>query len=180
MSKLKLKNIQQTVVGGTTQPLAIGGISEDGSDAKINIATNGNMTLNQVVGIKFPATQVPSADANTLDDYEEGTFTPTVATAGLAISVVRNAKYIKIGKFVSGIFYVDINNTSGAVKTDIEFGGLPFIADGWNFAHKTFGTNSAQAQCYVENTSNKIYTSSDNISTGVTSNMYYFSYIATQ
>jgi hypothetical protein len=27
-------------------------------------------------GITFPATQVASADANTLDDYEEGTWTP--------------------------------------------------------------------------------------------------------
>ena len=130
--------------------------------------------------IKFPATQVPSSDPNTLDDYEEGYFTPTIVTAGLAISVVRFAKYIKIGKFVSGIFYVDINNTSGVAKVNIEFGGLPFVADGWNFAHKTFGVNSALAQCYVENSSNNIYTSSDNVSTGVTSNMYYFTYMATQ
>lgn len=103
----------------------------------------------------------------------------TVATTGLAILVVRNAKYIKIGKFVSGIFYVYINNTSGVDKERIEFGGLPFVADGWNFAHKTYGVNSALAQCYVENSSNKIYTSSDNIPTGLTDNMYYFSYIAT-
>jgi hypothetical protein len=29
-------------------------------------------------GISFPATQSASSDANTLDDYEEGTWTPTV------------------------------------------------------------------------------------------------------
>ena len=163
-------------------------VVEDNADTKkitySNLKSNmyNNPTFTGVVTasqIKFPAVQVPSADPNTLDDYEEGTFTPTVATSGLAITVIRNAKYIKIGKLVNGVFYVDINNTSGVAKTIIEFGGLPFVADGWNFAHKLFGTNSALAQCYVESTSNKIYTSSDNILPGVTSNMYYFSYIAT-
>ena len=33
-------------------------------------------------GITFPATQSASTDANTLDDYEEGTFTPILTTTG--------------------------------------------------------------------------------------------------
>lgn len=49
----------------------------------------------------FPATQVPSADANTLDDYEEGTWTPTAtfATAGnLSVAyTTRLGFYTKIG-----------------------------------------------------------------------------------
>jgi hypothetical protein len=36
-------------------------------------------------GISFPATQSASSDANTLDDYEEGTWTPTTSTAGYTI-----------------------------------------------------------------------------------------------
>jgi hypothetical protein len=38
--------------------------------------TNGILSVN---GVQFPATQSASADANCLDDYEEGTWTPTVA-----------------------------------------------------------------------------------------------------
>lgn len=55
--------------------------------------------------IAFPATQVPSANSNTLDDYEEGTWTPTLsfATPGdLSVSYsTRNGSYTKIGRLVS-------------------------------------------------------------------------------
>jgi hypothetical protein len=52
-------------------------------------------------GITFPATQAASSDANTLDDYEEGTWTPSLAgVANLnAISVV-SARYTKVGNVV--------------------------------------------------------------------------------
>ena len=44
MSAIKLKNIQQTVISTVTQPLKLGGIAEDGSDAKITIGTDGKIT----------------------------------------------------------------------------------------------------------------------------------------
>ena len=49
--------------------------------------------------IVFPATQVSSAGVNTLDDYEEGSWTPSVGgtasynTGGLA----RVGRYTKLG-----------------------------------------------------------------------------------
>jgi hypothetical protein len=56
-------------------------------------------------GITFPATQVASADANTLDDYEEGTYTATL-TPSTSGSITLNANYqtlvyTKIGRLVS-------------------------------------------------------------------------------
>lgn len=55
-------------------------------------------------GMTFPATQVPSADANTIDDYEEGTWTPavTLATPGnLSVAYSsRSGRYVKIGQMV--------------------------------------------------------------------------------
>ena len=52
-------------------------------------------------GITFPATQSASTDVNTLDDYEEGTWTPTDNSgAGLTLTV-NYAKYVKIGKSVT-------------------------------------------------------------------------------
>ena len=51
-------------------------------------------------GIAFPATQVASADANTLDDYEEGTWTPTDGS-GAALSITPSeCKYTKVGRLV--------------------------------------------------------------------------------
>ena len=63
-----------------------------------DIASGQTFALN---GVQFPATQVPSADANTLDDYEEGTFTPTIRgedTSGTPVT--GNGFYTKIGRFV--------------------------------------------------------------------------------
>ena len=54
--------------------------------------------------INFPATQVPSADANALDDYEEGTFTPVLAFATPGDSTITHSTqagtYTKIGRVV--------------------------------------------------------------------------------
>ena len=84
--------------------------------------TSGIMTLG--AGIKFPATQNASADANTLDEYEEGTWTPTdVSGAGLTFSNVGSA-YVKVGQMVLVQSYINWPVTSNATGTQI--GGLPF------------------------------------------------------
>lgn len=54
--------------------------------------------------IKFPATQNASADANTLDDYEETSFTPGLDFGGISGSFTYGARAgyaVKIGKQVS-------------------------------------------------------------------------------
>lgn len=77
-----------------------------------NLAVTGNTALNGTVSISglatlqsgqllFPTVQNASANANCLDDYEEGSFTPTLtfATAGdLAVTYsARIGQYTKIG-----------------------------------------------------------------------------------
>ena len=47
-------------------------------------------------GLIMPASQSASGDANTLDDYEEGTWTP--ANAHMGITINSTSQYIKIGK----------------------------------------------------------------------------------
>lgn len=73
--------------------------------------------------VSFPATQVPSADPNTLDDYEEGSFTPSVG--GSATYTGRVGRYIKIGRLVYFKMYMVINAIgTGSTNT---ISGLPFI-----------------------------------------------------
>lgn len=77
--------------------------------------------------IKFPATQSASADVNTLDDYEEGTFTPTIvgtSTAGTGTYTRQVGSYTKIGNLVS--FYIDISWTAHTGTGNIRVSGLPF------------------------------------------------------
>jgi hypothetical protein len=78
-------------------------------------------------GINFPATQVASSDANTLDDYEEGTWTGTLkgSVSDPTTPVTATGKYTKIGRQV----FVEITfngvNTTGA-SGNITVTGLTF------------------------------------------------------
>jgi hypothetical protein len=84
-------------------------------------------------GISFPAAQNPSSDANTLDDYEEGTWTPTYATTGTqpVISSYPNqvGRYVKIGRQVTIQLYMSTGSMSSAGTGNIQIAGLPFTTD---------------------------------------------------
>jgi hypothetical protein len=89
--------------------------------------TSRNNTRLQIVdGIGFPATQVASSDVNTLDDYEEGTFTPTAtfATAGTLSTSSPVGVYTKIGNVVTVMGRITI--TKGTASGALTLGGLPF------------------------------------------------------
>ena len=78
-------------------------------------------------GITFPATQSASSDANTLDDYEEGTWTavPTWATQGTGSGNVT-AQYTKVGNLVSVRCYpIAVKGTASGV---FKITGLPFTS----------------------------------------------------
>jgi hypothetical protein len=99
-----------------------------------NPVFNGNTTVTSLItesGITFPATQVASADVNTLDDYEEGTWTPVVvgtSTAGTASYVSQaNAIYTKIGRAVT--IQVWLEWSSGTGTGDLRMSGLPFTVN---------------------------------------------------
>jgi hypothetical protein len=77
--------------------------------------------------IAFPATQNASSDANTLDDYEEGTWTP-VDASGASLSFSNNAgQYVKIGKIVNCSGRCDYPVTASGLAAVV--GGLPFTCD---------------------------------------------------
>jgi hypothetical protein len=72
--------------------------------------------------IKFPASQNPSADVNTLDDYEEGTWTPSIG--GSATYTVQAGRYIKIGRLVFVFCSLGINSLG--TGSTFAISGLPF------------------------------------------------------
>jgi hypothetical protein len=88
--------------------------------------------------IHFPATQVPSADVNDLDDYEEGTWTPVLAFGGATTGITTSAasgRYTKIGRML--FFEMRIVLTSkGSAPGNATITGLPFAVVG-----TTFGPN---------------------------------------
>ena len=84
-------------------------------------------------GITFPATQSASSDANTLDDYEEGTwtpaFTPNAGAFGSITYFTQIGNYQKIGNTVSVQMYLYLTGFSIGTATGTLFlTGLPFTA----------------------------------------------------
>lgn len=78
----------------------------------------GAVTSADGIGITFPATQSGSSNANTLDDYEKGTWTPT-SGGGTG----STAHYTKIGNLVT--VYGDVTFT-GVTSPSNTVSGLPF------------------------------------------------------
>jgi len=79
------------------------------------------------VGITFPSTQVASSDANTLDDYEEGTWTPafsfTTTNGSLTYDSVYG-RYTKIGNIVNATLYLGVlskGTASGDCRITLPF-----------------------------------------------------------
>jgi len=89
--------------------------------------------------IKFPATQNVSADVNTLDDYEEGTWTPTdVSGAGLTLAS-GTGTYTKVGRVVAVAFSLQYPATASGLAAAI--GGLPFTSGTFQGALTTVYTD---------------------------------------
>jgi hypothetical protein len=98
-----------------------------------NVTFSGNISVGSAApttsgtGITFPATQSASSNANTLDDYEEGTFNPVVkgyTTAGTATYSRQQGYYTKIGNRV--FINIDLVWTSGTGTGDLYVDGLVF------------------------------------------------------
>jgi hypothetical protein len=93
-------------------------------------------------GITFPATAVAASDANTLDDYEEGTWTPEMADAFTGGNTAASytavyGDYVKIGRLVYVSAKVVYPVTTGMTSAnEIFIRNLPFVAA------------VGQAQCY--------------------------------
>jgi len=116
------------LVDGSVTPakLSTGGPSWDTSS---NLTVNGLLNISAATAgqIQFPATQNASSNANTLDDYEEGTFTPTLAAASGTVGSIGTAtgSYTKVGRFV----YVTLRLLTvnkGTLSGGLSIGGLPF------------------------------------------------------
>jgi len=86
-------------------------------------------------GVSFPATQSASSDVNTLDDYEEGTWTPSIG--GTATYNSRWGSYTKVGRVVTCQFWISVNAIGSGSATTIT--GLPFSINNPTYANDISG-----------------------------------------
>lgn len=106
-----------------------------------------NSRLQIVDGIGFPEVQVASSDANTLDDYEEGTWTPSITFGGAAVGITyttQSGTYTKIGNIVVCRGRVTLSNKGSSTGSAL-ITSLPFTAasgtDAYAFAGFGYYTN---------------------------------------
>ena len=144
-------------VGSTVFRLGIGDTESMRLNPTGNLVLKGGTIAANGVGVTFPAVQVASSDANCLDDYEEGTFTPTIigtTTAGTGTYSTQSGTYTKVGRLVSCQIF--LNWTAQTGTGDMRISGLPFLVSG---ASNYF---AAAAIGYLSNVS----LSAGNIATG--------------
>jgi hypothetical protein len=119
------------IATGGTQRLTV---NSSGNTQTVGTISVGNATPSTSgAGITFPATQSASSDANTLDDYEEGTWTPSLSSTGASFTYPRGqyGMYVKVGQLVFAQFYIGASAT-GTTSNSCSISGLPFTVNNLN------------------------------------------------
>ena len=128
-----------------------------GGTEAVKIDSNQKLTASQ--GVLFGT---DTAAANTLDDYEEGTWTPTIAgtsTVGTASYNFQHGSYEKIGRQVTVRGFVDFSSATGTGSIRIQ--GLPYTSNSASFdfigpgpmmiGDIVFPSGKTYAQSYISN-----------------------------
>jgi len=124
---VKWLNVADVGTPSTGYPLAFqtGGTERARFNSTGALVFAGGTTTANGIGITFPATQSASTDANTLDDYEEGTYTPTPTNITVVSGTpVYTGKYTKIGNIVQVFFEMSGGNitvTGGSSNLSLPF-----------------------------------------------------------
>jgi len=127
---------------GTTATNDRNHIRGDGDNIKFNTCADGLLIFEQNGteelriqsggGISFNG---DTAAANALDDYEEGTWTPTIVWSGGSTSVTYSRQfggYVKIGNVVHFYGYLALTNFTGA-SGQLKLSNFPFAAKNQTF-----------------------------------------------
>ena len=166
------ENAPMGIVMADPSDSAVGGIIYDadaygmrikcGGSTRMEVAVAGDVKVSSGdlifgtagKGVCLGATS--NTDANTLDDYEEGTWTPTNNGGSVTITV-NEANYTKIGRLVTVQAYLGIGGDGDG--TEMRIGGLPFAAHNTTYesAIGRFSTYGDTANVYVSTTSGQTY-----------------------
>lgn len=114
---------------GTKLDLAVTPNGSTTSTVGLTVENDGSVSV--VYGqLGFPAAHNPSTDANALDDYEEGSWTPALKFGGASVSMTytdQSGVYNKIGKHTT-TWWRHLLNDSGTSTGNATITGLPFTS----------------------------------------------------
>jgi hypothetical protein len=113
---------KQVSVANLTAGRAISATSVTASTGNFVVGTSGQ-------GIDFSATP-GTGTSELLNDYEEGTFTPTLLSDGAQVGrtySIQNGRYTRIGNRVIFNIYLNLS-AKGSSTGSTQIGGLPFTS----------------------------------------------------
>lgn len=143
-------------IANNVLPIVMNANTNGGNTVQLTLETNGNVKLNNNLGlgatsastsgtgITFPATQSLSSNANTLDDYEEGAWTPALkfGNAQVGMSASNTGSYVKIGSMVIAQALLTIT-TKGSSTGPASISGLSFTSSASNYTPGTISSLAA-------------------------------------
>ena len=119
----------QTSAGGNAMELKFLVSNGDTAVERMRIHAAGVVSFNN--GIEL-GSGLDATAANTLDDYEEGTFTPALDSSNSDFSSLgyshQNGFYTKVGRMVHAHAMVIVNTTPSGSSGDLRMTGFPFTA----------------------------------------------------
>jgi hypothetical protein len=126
VTNAKLANMAQATIKGRASGAGTG-VPVDLTAAQVNAILGLNQSVATTatpnfVGVLFHG---DTAAANTLDDYEEGTWTPTFSNIGTGTYAVQIGRYTKIGDLVYVFCHIDVL-VAGTASGQVIVAGLPF------------------------------------------------------
>lgn len=138
--KITFQSLLAVLYGSISSDVTGTFLASGAAGAVLSLYTNGSVSLggsNQLnlagtpVSItngqlQFPAAQNPSSNVNTLDDYEEGTWTPTDASGASLTLTTPVGEYVKVGSLVMAAMAFTYPITANGAGMII--GGLPFTS----------------------------------------------------
>lgn len=161
----------------------------------LTIAASGNTTLSDgslVIGtagkgIDFSANaHAAGMTSELLNDYEEGTWTPTITSAAGTITLVdtTGSKYTKIGRYIYVLARLGMTTDASVGTSDLTIGGLPYtvVTAGMgnlvnsNYSASDFGTGGAHG--IVRATGSNILHANRTVDMSSRSSTFYWTYNA--
>jgi len=124
--RIGASNIGVAVGGAKVLDVASTGLGVTGTVRATTGAAVGGATAG-AGGLAFPAIAVGVANANTLDDYEEGTWTPAFASTGATFAYAEQfGSYVKVGSLVTLQMRLRTSSITGTTSGATAVIGIPF------------------------------------------------------
>ena len=103
-----------------------------------------------------------TGSANYLDDYEEGTFTPTTSTSGYTVSD-SSATYTKVGRLVNLNVRMVFSAVNSSSNSNVNCNNVPFVKVAGDHAigvGRETSTNGAMFVCQISQNTNVLHMNS--------------------